>query len=269
MAIEQHGIAVSIEAQLDKFRKELKDSGSLVDVVTTGMDKATRRAATSFNRIQARIDPATRAFRRYEQQVSQVNFAVEKGIKTQAEAERVLHGLTAEYERSVAKIGALRRTVVANDDAVAKSSVNYRKFGAIAQQAGYQVGDFAVQVASGQNPLVAMTQQSAQLLGFFGPWGAVLGAAAAVAGALAVSLWDTGDSAGKAADGLKEYQREVKAADDFVKSLNDSVKDTSQLFADQESAVLGAARQRILQAQRDLDEAQKRLKQAKDDVFDT
>ncbi|OSQ33814.1 hypothetical protein, partial [Thalassospira sp. MCCC 1A01428] len=269
MTIEQQGISVSIDAPLDKFRKHMADAGNLVEITTTNMDKATKRAAAAFNRMQGQIDPTSRALVRYEKQVARAQDALDRGIISQDRFNLSVAKSTAAYEQSIARIGGLRQTVVANDDAIAKSSVNYRKFGAIAQQAGYQVGDFAVQVASGQNPLVALTQQSAQLLGFFGPWGAVLGAAAAVAGALAVSLWGTEDSSKKAAEGLKEYQREVKAADDFVKKLNDSVKDTSQLFAEQESSVLGAARQRMMQAQRDLDQAQKRLKQAKDDVFDT
>ena len=45
----------------------------------------------------------------------------------------------------------------------------------IMQQAGYQIGDFVVQVQSGQNALVAFSQQGSQLAGAFGPVGAVVG----------------------------------------------------------------------------------------------
>ncbi|WP_221938827.1 phage tail tape measure protein [Mycobacterium sp. KBS0706] len=58
-------------------------------------------------------------------------------------------------------------------------------FGAVAQQAGYQIGDFAVQVSSGQSALVAFAQQGTQVLGIFGVWGAVAGAALAIAAGLA------------------------------------------------------------------------------------
>jgi chromosome segregation ATPase len=63
-------------------------------------------------------------------------------------------------------------------------------FGFITQQAGYQVQDFAVQVAGGQSALVALAQQGSQMLGFFGPAGAIAGAVLGV-GVLASRLMDT------------------------------------------------------------------------------
>ncbi|HCB2552797.1 hypothetical protein [Escherichia coli] len=48
------------------------------------------------------------------------------------------------------------------------------------QQAGYQIQDFVVQVQSGQNALVALSQQGSQLLSAFGGWGIALGAALTV-----------------------------------------------------------------------------------------
>jgi hypothetical protein len=50
------------------------------------------------------------------------------------------------------------------------------RFGMYAQQVGYQVGDFAVQVQSGANALVAFGQQGTQLAGLLpGIYGAILG----------------------------------------------------------------------------------------------
>lgn len=54
------------------------------------------------------------------------------------------------------------------------------RFGVLTQQAGYQVQDFAVQVAGGQSALVALSQQGSQMAGFFGPTGAIIGAALSV-----------------------------------------------------------------------------------------
>lgn len=48
------------------------------------------------------------------------------------------------------------------------------------QQAGYQIQDFVVQVQSGQNALIALSQQGSQLLSAFGGWGVALGAALTV-----------------------------------------------------------------------------------------
>ncbi len=54
------------------------------------------------------------------------------------------------------------------------------------QQAGYQVGDFAVQVANGTSKMQAFGQQGSQALGIFGPFGAVIGAGVAIVSACAV-----------------------------------------------------------------------------------
>ena len=55
------------------------------------------------------------------------------------------------------------------------------------QQAGYQIGDFAVQVANGTSRMQAFGQQGSQLLGILGPFGAVLGAVVAIVSAFAVA----------------------------------------------------------------------------------
>jgi hypothetical protein len=55
------------------------------------------------------------------------------------------------------------------------------------QQAGYQIGDFAVQVANGTNKIQAFGQQAPQILQIFGPLGAVAGAAVAIFAAVAVT----------------------------------------------------------------------------------
>lgn len=67
-----------------------------------------------------------------------------------------------------------------------KTTRNIKRFGAVGlQQVGYQVGDFAVQVQGGTSALVALGQQGAQLLGIFGPGGAVAGAVLAIGTAIA------------------------------------------------------------------------------------
>lgn len=68
------------------------------------------------------------------------------------------------------------------------------------QQAGYQVGDFAVQVANGTSAVQAFGQQGSQLLGIFGPIGAVIGAVVAIASAVGVAFQKAGKGAKEAAE---------------------------------------------------------------------
>ena len=71
------------------------------------------------------------------------------------------------------------------------------------QQAGYQVGDFAVQVSGGTSAIQAFGQQASQLLGVFGATGAILGAVVAVVAAVALA-----------------YQKAAKDTKDFTTVSN-------------------------------------------------
>lgn len=64
--------------------------------------------------------------------------------------------------------------------ALEASQKGYKRASLFAQQAGYQIGDFAVQVQSGTSGLVALSQQGSQMLGFLGPLGALAGAGLAI-----------------------------------------------------------------------------------------
>lgn len=76
---------------------------------------------------------------------------------------------------------------------VSRSSTQMNRWarGAL-QQSGYQIGDFAVQVANGTNKLQAFGQQAPQLLQVFGPIGSIVGAAVAVFAAFGVIASKTG-----------------------------------------------------------------------------
>ena len=87
------------------------------------------------------------------------------------------------------------------------------RFGLVMQQSGYQVQDFAVQVAGGQNALVAFSQQGSQLLGIFGGWGAVAGAALSV-GVLAYKMYDLSDSTSQSKESLDKVAEAIKRVND-------------------------------------------------------
>lgn len=77
-----------------------------------------------------------------------------------------------------------------------KTTRDTRKFAMTGmQQAGYQVGDFAVQVGMGTSALQAFGQQGSQLLGIFGPFGAALGAVVAIAAALGNAFMKSSEEA--------------------------------------------------------------------------
>ena len=84
-------------------------------------------------------------------------------------AKRILKKEVHEGRMTVEQyIAAMRKVVQANNAAAAsanQASKHLSRTGVMTQQAGYQIGDFVVQVQSGQNALVAFGQQATQMAG--------------------------------------------------------------------------------------------------------
>jgi hypothetical protein len=97
--------------------------------------------------------------------------------------------------------------------ATAAAGASTLKFGYIAQQGGYQVGDFASQVAGGTSAVTALVQQGSQFLGIFGAGGAIAGAALAIGG-VAYQMWAARDAA-------KATKSEIESLTDAIKKYND------------------------------------------------
>ena len=97
---------------------------------------------------------------------------------------------------------------------VARSGKGLRNMELVAQQAGYQIGDFAVQVQGGTNVAVAFGQQMSQLLGFFGAGGALAGAGIAIVTGIVAPLL-------KARDAAEEAKKEIRKLSEVVTSLQD------------------------------------------------
>ena len=99
-------------------------------------------------------------------------------------------------------------------EAVGKTTRGLSKFTKSGlQQTGYQVGDFAVQVAGGTSAIQAFGQQGSQLLGIFGPVGAILGAAVAIVSAIALA-----------------FEKSSGAAINFNDAISDVTETTNELI---------------------------------------
>ena len=92
--------------------------------------------------------------------------------------------------------------------AAVRTQGSMRSLGSVTQQAGFQVQDFAAQVAGGQSALVAFAQNAPQFLGVFGAGGALAGAAVAV-GAVALQIWNAVDAAESARTVFDDLTDEV------------------------------------------------------------
>jgi hypothetical protein len=139
-----------------------KSAAESAAVFTAALD----REEQAFRDLRAALDPAFAATRRYEAAVEQTTRAVRAGVATQEEANRV--------------IAMARGRLDMFGGAVVAGGRNMAALRAQVQNASYQIGDFAVQVGSGQSAMVALGQQLPQFLGAFGMVGAVMGTLAAI-----------------------------------------------------------------------------------------
>lgn len=97
--------------------------------------------------------------------------------------------------------------------------------GVLTQQAGYQVGDFIVQVQSGTNAFVAFGQQATQVAGTLtllgGKWiaiGSVLGVAIPLLTAAGAMWMRTRQQAREAAEGVSDFEEALNSLDDSLQS---------------------------------------------------
>jgi len=145
--------------------------------------------------VSAQVGDATKGLMQVQQQVQRVDRQIKNSTK-------ILSSNANQYNRNAV-------------------ATNKWAKGAL-QQAGYQVGDFAVQLSGGQNALQAFGQQGSQLLGIFGPVGAILGAGVAIFAAFGVAVQRSGaevSDMGKALGVLQEPLSQVAGA---VKGLTSS-----------------------------------------------
>jgi hypothetical protein len=126
--------------------------------------------------------------------------------------------------------------------ATSRSLKSQSQFGLVAQQTGYQVGDFLVQIQSGTNAFVAFGQQATQLAGLLY---LIPGAAGAIAGTVASILIPsltavlgffsrTGEQARTFSDILKDISQDV----DTFNSMKESIEKSLVMPMDEASRAL-------------------------------
>ena len=161
----------------------------------------------------------------------------------------------------------LDRTIKSNTSAYSANAVATNKWakGAL-QQTGYQVGDYAVQVANGTSAMQAFGQQGSQLLGIFGPIGAVLGAGVAIFSAIGVAAQRASSSVEKFSldfmdlnsVSLSSIRSAATDLEEIQKRYNEALHDGSKASADATRVIVANsetefnARKQVLEVEREL-----------------
>ena len=214
-----------------RVRADVAQAQQQLSALRASIQKSTEDVARANGRQASAAETAARATRtltQTQQQAAQegteaARAAVEKARADSAAAAGALRAARAETQAAQAKARAARtaqqlaqsldtQTAAQTraNTATAQGVQRTRQLGPAIQNTAFQVGDFAVQVASGTSGLRAFTQQVPQLLGGFGVIGAVLGALVAVGAALVPVFLNLGDAAQDSADAT---DRLAEAAD--------------------------------------------------------
>jgi len=136
-------------------------------------------------RLKVKYDKIYAASRLYETSLEEINRAHMLGATSIKQHEAALEQLNTEYQNFQ------NGTATANNrfaQGLHQNLVGMNNFGVITQQAGYQIGDFIVQVQSGTNGFVAFGQQATQMVGFLPLLAAELGIAKVAFMGLSISM---------------------------------------------------------------------------------
>ena len=193
----------------------------MADLITITVDSSDVVKATQYtneltaanDRLEKELKPLLAKEKEFQRAIRQVNEAMRLNVITNKKAIAQVQALGKQYgytqqqiDRATASMTGIRK--------------NTNRMNATIQNAGYQIGDFAVQVQSGQNVMVAFSQQGAQLAGLLpGVAGAVTGVALVIGSSLVRALMEGSDL-------FKSFGESVK---DAVTSIEKFEKSSSSL----------------------------------------
>lgn len=203
----------------------------LLELQNQEFERRARSAANEINRLERRFNPLAAAEARLTREQTRFNAALEAGTIDAQQHARGMDLLQREYDQTAARLTGATRNVIAMNSAVAAQTGFMTRNRSIIQQAGFQVGDFAVQVQGGQSALVAFSQQGSQLLGVFGPLGAVMGAVLAVGSALAGVFLNLSDANEDVRETARTFTDRLADADAALAAMSDTAGDLRNLDA--------------------------------------
>ena len=180
--------------------------------------------AKELERLNSKFVAGYRAMDLYSKELNDLAMAHSKGVISAEQQAMAIEGLNRDMAAGIGIFSGM-------GSAAGNTRNKMNSTGMAVQQLGYQMGDFAVQVQSGQSAFVAFSQQATQLVGIL-PMvasqlgltmkmaiglSAGLGVAIPIVTAVAGVLWRMGDSSEDAADSQKTLKESIDATLESVR----------------------------------------------------
>ena len=175
-------------------------------------DRDLIRAEKEQLKFQRNLTSIEKAFRSGKINASRYNSELAKQAKELSKLGSGYNKANSEVRKYAASLRQATDVQLEATQAAGFAGKRVNRLGMQMQQAGYQVGDFAVQLQGGTNMMVALGQQGSQLLGIFGPAGAIAGAALAIGTAFIAPLMRASKEADELAKSVKSAVEEVDDA---------------------------------------------------------
>jgi len=189
----------------DRALRELKAAQAAKDNARATQEAAdaARKQAQEITRLRSKYVEGYGASQKFKKEIRDLIQAKRKGIITTDQYGDAVQRLKTDFRDFQGGVVKGSNQFANYNTSVYQANQRTKRFASVGlQQAGYQVGDLAVQLQGGTNAAVAFGQQGSQLLGIFGAGGAIAGAALAITTAFVAPLLDA-----------------KKAAEDFETSL--------------------------------------------------
>jgi hypothetical protein len=167
---------------------------------------ALRAEDAELQQLEQRYNTVAVASRAYENAKQRLNRALSLGVINADRFQQEVIQLDKQFSQIGGSSARAATFVNQFGEATQIAGLKTNRFGLYAQQVGYQVGDFFVQIQSGTNAFVAFGQQATQLAGLLpGLAGAIVGIGISVSTAL-LSAWSrTKDAAETASDATSQF----------------------------------------------------------------
>lgn len=145
------------EAAKEAARQERERAADL-----KATSKAMDQHEAEMESLRLKYDQTYRIQKQYEAGLEEIRMAHMAGALSAEQMEREIESLGLEFQKMQKGQKTWSNQFVQGSTAAGKSA---NQLGVVTQQAGYQIGDFLVQVQSGTNAFVAFGQQATQLVG--------------------------------------------------------------------------------------------------------